>query len=127
MLQRRDGWSGIPYTPTNIGGLRGFNFSDDRLLNRADDMHLHNALVLVEECPNWWCFGAEFWTNSPTLDNDVVWAEQQKDPDDVKLLEHYPNRKLYLANYENRTIEPVTRQQVIDRSLGFDAQEGDGP
>jgi hypothetical protein len=118
MLQLRDGWSGLPFTPTNIAGLRGFNFSDDRLLDRADDMHLHDALVLVQQCSGWWCFGSEFWTNSPKLDNDVVWAEQQENPDDIDLLKHYPNRRLYLANYRNGTIKPVTRDQITKAALG---------
>ncbi len=128
MLQLRDGWVGLSFTPTNIAGLRDFNFSDDRLLDRADEMHLHNALVLVrKDCGGWWCFGAEFWTNSPDLDSDVVWAEQQENADDIELLEHYPKRNLYLADYDERTIRPVSREEIIDMTTPTPTLETAGP
>jgi 4-amino-4-deoxy-L-arabinose transferase-like glycosyltransferase len=119
MLQTREAWASIPFTPAKISELENFNFSDDRLLTRADDMHLHNALVFVRKCTGWWCYGSEFWTNSPTLDNDVVWAEQQQNGYDVVLLDHYPSRKLYLADYDAHTIVPVTRQEIEGQATGF--------
>jgi len=85
-------------------------------------MQLDNALVLVKKCSGWWCFGSEFWANSPTLDSDVVWAEQQETSDDVKLLKHYPNRRLYLANYDKGTIKPATADEIT--SMAQDSKDG---
>jgi len=124
MLQTRQAWAGIPFTPAKISELEDFNFSDDRLLKLADDMDLHNALVFVKKCTGWWCYGSEFWTNSPNLDNDVVWAEQQGNLDDVELLEHYPDRSLYLADYNARTIVPVTVEDIQDQATGFTPRPG---
>ncbi len=117
MLQTRQAWA-IPFTPAKIAGLRDFNFSDDRLLDRAGEMNLHNALVFVKKCSGWWCYGSEFWTNSPKLDGDIVWAEQQGSQADITVLDHYPDRKLYLADYEGRTIVAVTRQGIEDAANG---------
>lgn len=112
MLQTRQAWTGLTFTPAKISELENFNFSDDRLLKQAGEMDLRNALVLVKKCKQWWCFGSEFWTNSPELDGNIVWAEQQGNSDDIELLDHYPRRNLYLADYDARTIVPVTRQEL---------------
>jgi hypothetical protein len=118
MLQLRQPWVGIPFTPAQISELENFNFSDRRLLNIADDMELENALVFVKKCSGWWCYGAEFWTNSPNLDGNIVWAEQQGNSNDTQLLEHYPDRALYLADYDGKTIVPVTRADIADMATG---------
>lgn len=117
MLQTRDAWA-VPFTPASIAGLEDFNFSDDRLLKRADEMDLHNALVFVKRCSNWWCYGSEFWTNSPNLDGSIVWAEQQRNSYDIAVLDHYPDRNFYLADYDGRTIVAVTRREIEDAANG---------
>ncbi len=124
MLQTRQAWAGIPFTPAKISELEDFNFSDDRLLTIADDMDIHNALVFVKKCTGWWCYGSEFWTNSPNLDNDVVWAEQQGTRADVELIAHYPDRNLYLADYNERTIRPVTADDIRKAATGFTPRPG---
>lgn len=124
LFQTRQAWAGLPFTPAKISELENFNYSDDRLLKIADEMDLHNALVFVKKCSAWWCFGAEFWTNSPTLDGDIVWAEQQGRSDDVTLLDHYPDRDVYLADYDSEIIEPVTRDEI--RNTSFGAKPGPG-
>ncbi len=116
MLGKRDAWSGIDYVPEKISALEGFNGIDRRLLDTADEMDLHNALVLVRWCANWHCLGSVFWTNSPDLDSDVVWAEQQKDErvtDNLSLLQAFSGRNLYLADYRTGTIEPVTEEDIV--------------
>jgi hypothetical protein len=112
MLERNDAWSGVRFTPQRLSMLEGFNFTDDRLLDAADTQDLDDALVFVEPCPQWWCYGSVFWANNAGRDGDVVWVEQQLNNDDLIVLEQYPEREVYVANYDDRTIVPVTRAEV---------------
>lgn len=111
-LGQRVGWGGTPFTPRTLSELNGFN-NDRRLLDRADEMDLANALVLVDGCGDWWCYGSVFWTNSPDLDTDVVWANQHGTPADVELLGHYEGRNLYVADYGSGTIRSATKAEII--------------
>jgi hypothetical protein len=113
MFQKTDLWPQIEFTPRKIKELEGFNSTDARLLDAASDMNLHDALILVEPCPQWWCYGSVFWANNVTLDGDVVWAKRLGDENDVKLLEHYKGRKLYVADYNTGTIRPTTEESVL--------------
>ena len=113
MLGKRDAWPAIAFVPQKISELEGFNFTDRRLLDRAEELDLENALVLVENCPQWWCYGSVFWANSPGLDGEVVWAELQRTEDDVALLEHFQDRDLYLADHGSGSIRPVTEAQIV--------------
>jgi hypothetical protein len=124
MLQTRQAWAGLSFTPAKISELENFNFSDDRLLNIAEDMDINDALIFVKKCQGWWCYGSEFWTNSPTLDGDIVWAEQQGTSLDITILDAFEGRTLYLADYDARTIVPVTRQDIVNSSYG--ARPGPG-
>ena len=100
------------FTPQSASELEGFNFTDDRLLREADRLDLENALVFVKNCPNWWCYGSVFWTNSPDLDGNIVWAEQQITTDDLLLLEIYPHRTVYVADYGRSSIEDTTKEEI---------------
>ena len=96
--------------------LEGFNHADRRLLERADELGLKNALVLVEDCPQWWCYGSVFWMNSPNLDGDIVWAERSSPALDSLLIDSFEDRTLYLADYSRhkaaRERERVHRQTI---------------
>jgi 4-amino-4-deoxy-L-arabinose transferase-like glycosyltransferase len=113
MIGRRDAWSGIPSTPQKMSMLEGFNSADRRLLDRADEMDLENALVLVEDCTHWWCYGSVFWTNSPDLDGDIVWAERAGADLDQLLLESFEGRDLYVADYDAGTIRSASRAEIV--------------
>jgi len=114
MLEQRNLWPRIDFTPRTISALEGFNYTDDRLLDVADDMDLHNALVFVEPCSQWWCYGSVFWANTTGLDGDIVWARQTKTVTDVTLAELYPGRDLYLASYDDTQIRPTTLEELSD-------------
>lgn len=116
LLEQRDTWAGRgvnTFTPAYASELEGFNFTDRRLVDAADELDLENALILVDNCPGWWCYGSVFWLNSPDLDGDIVWAERQDDNDDRLLLQAFPDRDLYTASYSDTTILPITREQVL--------------
>ena len=109
-------WSGAGvalFTPTNASQLEGFNFTDRRLPDLADEMDLENALIFVDNCPHWWCYGSVFWLNSPTLDGDIVWAEFQGNADDLEVLAIYDDRRLYVANYGFGTIRSARKDEIV--------------
>lgn len=112
MLEKRDLWPPIEFTPRQISELEGFNFTDTRLIDRADDLDLKNALILVEPCSQWWCYGSVFWLNNVDLDGNVVWARRLGDQNDLTLLEHYRGRNLYSADYDSGTIRPTTEDAI---------------
>jgi hypothetical protein len=112
MLGRRDLWSGIDYTPQRISILGDtFNSVDRRLLDRADEMDLHNALVFVGP-GGWWSYSSVFWTNNTSLDGNVVWANQTFTALDLELADRYPGRTLYLANYDGSSIRPTNAEEL---------------
>lgn len=114
MFGARDAWSGLPAVPQRMSLLEGFNFADRRLLDEADEMDIKNALILVEDCTHWWCYGSVFWTNSPDLDGDIVWAERS--PFDSFLLEAFKGRDLFLADYGSGVIRTTTAAEILAES-----------
>lgn len=103
------------HVPRHAQDLRRFNGVDDRLVREIRDAGLENALVLVDECPQWWCFGSVAWMNSPWLDGDVVIARYLDDHVD-DLLAAFPDRDVYRAAY---TDPPVLES--------YDPQAAPGP
>jgi hypothetical protein len=101
LLDRNTTWSD-PFVPANAGDLRGFNSVDDRLLTLIRAAHLHNALVLVQDDCNGWCYGSVFWQNNLTLDGDIVYARDLPDRR-AELFAAYPNRFVYYAHYDSPT------------------------
>ena len=112
MLGQHDAWPGTPQTPQKMSQLEGFNFADRRLLDAADELALENALVLVERCQDWWCYGSVFWANTPDLDGDIVWARRLNSETDLFVLDAFQGRSLYIADYDAGTIEPATRADI---------------
>ncbi len=63
LLSRDIAWS-ADFVPETAISLKGFSQADDRLIRVIEDAHLKNALVLVEECTIWQCYGTAFGLNS---------------------------------------------------------------
>jgi hypothetical protein len=93
----------IDFGPSRAQELRGFNFMNDGLVKQIDAAHLHNALVLAEECPGWWCYGNVDWLNSPWLDGDVVFARDLPDRN-AALFQAFPDREVYSARYNGAPV-----------------------
>ncbi len=126
MFGQRDAWSGsgiTNFTPATASRLEGFNFTDNRLANLAREQELDEALVFVEECTQWFCFGSVFWRNSPALDGGIVWAELKETNADVRLLAEYPNRSTYIADYVKKTIQPISAEDIERRIVDVASEE----
>lgn len=80
---------------------------DDRIPQLVDRQDLHHALVLVEPCSSFVCYGSVFWRNNPTLDGDIVYARDIPSLRD-DLIAAYPGRPVFLADYNARTLLPLT-------------------
>ena len=104
LLGNQDGWH-ADFVPDRATSLRGFNQIDDRLVGLIDEAGLDNALVLVEVCPHWWCYGNVFWMNSPTLDGDIVFARDLEGRR-AELFQAYPDRAVYVATYTSPSLVP---------------------
>jgi hypothetical protein len=88
------------FVPTNVRDLASFNSTDRRILDTINELDLHRAVVLVEECPaTWWCYGSVFPENDPLLEGDVVFARDRGSAIDQQLRAHYPDRAFYRATY----------------------------
>jgi hypothetical protein len=105
LFGKQEGWN-IDFVPDRAAALKGFNDADDRLLKLVDEAELENALVLVEACAHWQCYGTVFWRNSPDLDSNVVFARdvEGRRPE---LFAEYPDRRVYVATYVNPSLEPL--------------------
>jgi hypothetical protein len=91
------------FVPEEASALRNFNGIDGRLADLTDDAHLRNALVVVEQCPSWQCYGSVFWKNSPSLDGDVVYA---RDNNLAALFAAFPDRLVYAASADPPSLRP---------------------
>lgn len=89
---------GADFAPARAKDLRGFNGISDALISKIDEAKPRNALVLVEDCDGWQCYGNVDWRNSPWLDGDVVFAKDLPDRN-VQLLQAFPDRYVYFARY----------------------------
>jgi hypothetical protein len=110
MLGKHDAWPQIEFVPRKISELKDFNSANNGLLEEAKKQGLHNALVLVRECPHWWCYGTVFWKNSPDLDGDIVYALDLGPEKNAALIDQFAGRSVYLADYDRRSIEPYTER-----------------
>jgi hypothetical protein len=106
-LGRHEAFPPIEFVPRTMSELRGFNGADARLAKLAAKNEIHHALVFVRDCANWQCYGTVFWRNTPRLDGDVVWARDLGAKSDAALLQAFPGRRPYLADYAAPAIEPL--------------------
>jgi hypothetical protein len=116
MLGQRPSWN-VAYVPARPAELRGFNRVDDRLARFVSHAELQHALVLVNGCPHWECYGSVFWRNSPDLAGEVVYARRPSEGGElVKLLAAFPDRLVYVADYSAQSLT----------TYGTDAPPGTG-
>lgn len=108
--------------PGDAAQMRDFNGINTRLLDIVRSAHLDNALVLVKDCPNWQCFGNVYWLNSPFLDGRIVFARDTGNGKELAaLFNRFPDRKVYLADYQAPTLTPIlgARELIRSRSLAM--------
>ena len=110
MMSQRATWQ-ADFVPNQASAMCCVLGMDDRIAQLADDQGLHNALVLVEPCANFVCYGSVFWRNNPTLDGDIVYARDIATKRD-ELMAAYPGRSVYLADYAARTLRPFDASSV---------------
>ncbi len=104
LLGRHEGWSATS-VPENAAALRGYDRVDDRMQVLLDQAVLDNALVLVEPCLDWECYGSVFWMNTPSLDGNIVFARNLPEHNQA-LFQAFSDRGVYVADYAARTLVP---------------------
>jgi hypothetical protein len=104
MLGNHPTWR-ADFVPESGTAMNGYFGMDDRVARLVDDQDLHNALVLVEDCPNFICYGSVFWRNDPNLDGDIVYARDVPALRD-QIIAAYPGRAVYQALYNSPQLRP---------------------
>jgi hypothetical protein len=102
LLGNDPSWT-IDNVPEKASALRGFNGIDGGLNELIDDADLENALVVVEPCGHWQCYGTVFWRNAPTLDGDIVFA---RDDATSALFAAFPDRLVFEAGANPPSLKP---------------------
>jgi len=108
ILGKKKLWENMIYfTPNNISELKGFNYTDARLIKEAKKQNIHQAIIFVKDCGgNWWCYGSVADENSVDLNGDIIWVHDLG-PKNKELTAQYPQRKYFIADYNNGTIVPL--------------------
>ena len=123
LFGQHEGWRAT-FVPASAQSLEGFIGVDDRLIKLVEEAELHNVLVLVENCGiglGWPCYGSVFWTNSPTLDGDVVFARDVEGRRE-ELLRAFPDRAVYLATYRPPTLVALSEEGQPPAPLAGDTR-----
>jgi hypothetical protein len=111
----------VAFVPNEINGTRDILGYDNRLLERADEMDLENALVLVQPCGAYsagfplaslGCYGTVFIENSVDFNGDVVWASYATDWNE-QLIGAYPGRDVYVATWDPPSIARYEPQRPL--------------
>lgn len=99
-------WKNIAFTPVNISELKGFNYTDAKLIKKSKELKITNAIIFVKDCGgNWWCYGSVLPQNNPKLDSDIVWVSDLGIRNQ-ELKNYYRGRKFYIADYYSGEIIP---------------------
>jgi hypothetical protein len=102
------GWR-VDFMPHQAEALTDFNGLRPEFAEKIASAELENALVLVEKCGNWQCYGSVYLENNVTLDSNVVFARNLENLNRDLLLS-YPDRRVYAADYGKLTLTPYGGQ-----------------
>ena len=105
------GWTS-DFVPPNADALKGFNGTDDRIIQSLDDAGITNALVLVDPCNQWWCYGSVVWRNSVSLDGDLVFANNLTERNPA-LFALYPDKPVYRVDYFARALRRYGSEDLV--------------
>ena len=94
-------------SPTKAADMGTYFGIDDRIPRMVEEQNIHDALVLVQPCDSFNCYGSVFWRNDPELDGDIVYASGDPDHRDA-VIAAFPGRSVYVADYNARTLLPYT-------------------
>jgi hypothetical protein len=108
------------FVPSNGAAIKGFNGTDDRIMRSLDQADVKDALVLVDPCNQWWCYGSVVWRNSVSLDGDLVFANNipERNPE---LFDLYPDKQVYTVDYFARILRRFGSDEQV---TGPDGAEG---
>ena len=91
--------------PSRAEALTNFNGLRPDFARTLEEAHLEDAIVLIEDCANWQCYGSVYLENNVTLDGNVVFARDRAQLNH-DLLMAYSDREVYAAKYPNPQLLP---------------------
>ncbi|MBN2056947.1 hypothetical protein JW905_18620 [bacterium] len=85
----------------DIDRLRALNDLSPAILQQVAEQHLDNALVFIKpmSAGMWVNYGSVFPQNTPDMDGPVVYARSLGSVPDRRLMDIYPGRNCYIADY----------------------------
>jgi hypothetical protein len=95
----------VDLMPAKASDLKGFNGANDLFLKRIDEVDPENALVMMETCSSWQCYGVQFDRNSPDLDGDVIFVKNIPVQNQA-VFDLYPDRQVYYGAYGQSVLVP---------------------
>jgi len=98
----------LVYLPSQMPIYNDYNYISGKHLERVRAAGLTNALVFVEDDPDWqwWRYGALFIGNTPWLDGEVIYARDLGPDENRRLMEAYPERRAYVFDgWQVREVE----------------------
>jgi 4-amino-4-deoxy-L-arabinose transferase-like glycosyltransferase len=84
------------FTPGFLRGALGYNGMDRSRTELVEAAGLHRALVVVSGAEgDWQTYGSVFWSMSPLLNDDVIYARDLGERAEPELEAAYPDRVVY--------------------------------
>jgi len=90
----------LPWQLREYHGLYGITARPREILTQAN---VHNALVIVSDQGGWYDYAVAFSMNAPTLDGDVVYANDCT-PRNDELVTQFAGRSVYY--FDGQTVRP---------------------
>ena len=101
-------WPGNAYIPQNVHQLKGFNHVSPVIQQLVREKGITHALVFVEgPAYQWWHYGSVYSENTPTFDGEVVYVMDRGKAYNRNIVQAYPDRQYYIADYDRRSIWQV--------------------
>jgi hypothetical protein len=98
------------FSPRQLSRLKGFNFTDDRIIEKLRKENIQNAVVFVADCGgHWWCYGSVFPQNKPDLSSDIVYLKDLG-TENTSVMRSFPTRSFYRIDYDTLALEQLSQR-----------------
>jgi len=94
------------FTPENLGEMKNFNYANSYLMTEITRQKIHQAVVFIKHEFNWWEYGVPAYFMDLSFQDDIIYALDLGDDENLELINQYPTRTFYRADYDAVEISP---------------------
>ena len=105
------------YVPWIVREHQIYNEIDARIPMMVKEHNVHNAIVFVKPEGQWQNYGSVFALNSPRFDSDVIYVKDLGRKKNQKVLDAFPGRGCYFADYQKRKFRAMSEQEEEEYAL----------